>query len=116
MMAKGDKAQKMEAFVMKHNIDTPFMQQLESKNEGISFKRIDADLTDTFKSKTSKKAAKELEEKEKEISEKLKKALKNDKLVVKLEKLKDKKVSSIAYGSFACICCYGGSYGILHQE
>lgn len=89
------KAQKMEAFVMKHNIDTPFMQQLESKNEGISFKRIDADLTDTFKSKTSKKAAKELEEKEKEISEKLKKALKNDKLVVKLEKLKDKKVSSM---------------------
>ena len=89
------KAQKMEAFVMKHKIDTPFMQQLESKNEGISFKRIDADLTDTFKSKTSKKAAKELEEKEKEISEKLKKALKNDKLVVKLEKLKDKKVSSM---------------------
>ncbi len=89
------KAQKMEAFVMKHNIDTPFMQQLESKNEGISFKRIDADLTDTFKSKTSKKAAKELEEREKEISEKLKKALKNDKLVVKLEKLKDKKVSSM---------------------
>lgn len=89
------KAQKMEAFVMKHNIDTPFMQQLESKNEGISFKRIDADLTDTFKSKTSKKAAKELEEKEKEISEKLKKALKNDKLIVKLEKLKDKKMSSM---------------------
>ena len=89
------KAQKMEAFVMKHNIDTPFMQQLESKNEGISFKRIDADLTDTFKSKTSKKAAKELVEKEKEISEKLKKALKNDKLVVKLEKLKDKKMSSM---------------------
>ena len=93
------KAQKMEAFVMKHNIDTPFMQQLESKNEGISFKRIDADLTDTFKSKTSKKAAKELEEKEKEISEKLKKALKNDKLVVKLEKLKDKKVSMGDFGT-----------------
>ena len=89
------KAQKMEAFVMKHNIDTPFMQQLESKNEGISFKRIDADLTDTFKSKTSKKAAAELEEKEKELAEKLKKALKNDKLNVKLEKLKDKKMSSM---------------------
>ena len=89
------KAQKMEAFVMKHNIDTPFMQQLESKNEGISFKRIDADLTDTFKSRTSKKVAAELEEKEKELAEKLKKALKNDKLAVKLEKLKDKKVSSM---------------------
>ena len=89
------KAQKMEAFIMNHNIDVPFMQQLESKNEGISFKRIDADLTDTFKSKTSKKAAAELEEKEKELSEKIKKALKNDRLTVKLEKLKDKKMSSM---------------------
>ena len=89
------KAQKMEAFIMNHNIDVPFMQQLESKNEGIRFARIDADLTDTFKSKTSKKAAKELEEKEKELSEKIKKTLKNDKLNVKLEKLKDKKLSSM---------------------
>ena len=90
------KAQKMEAFIMNHNIDVPFMQQLESKNENkIRFARIDADLTDTFKSKTSKKAAAELEEKEKEISEKVKKALKNDKLTVKLEKLKDKKMSSM---------------------
>ncbi len=89
------KAQKMEAFIMNHSIDVPFMQQLESKNEGINFKRIDADLTDTFKSKTSKKAAEELSEKEKELSEKIKKALKNDKLTVKLEKLKDKKMSSM---------------------
>ncbi len=89
------KAQKMEAFIMNHSIDVPFMQQLESKNEGIRFARIDADLTDTFKSKTSKKAAKELEEKEKEIAERVKKALKNDKLTVKLEKLKDKKLSSM---------------------
>ncbi len=89
------KAQKMEAFIMKHNIDVPFMEQLERKNEGIRFQRIDADLTDTFKSRTSKKAAAELEEKEKELSEKIKKALKNDKLKIKLEKLKDKKVSSM---------------------
>ena len=89
------RAQKMDAFIMNHNIDVPFMEQLERKNEGIRFKRIDADLTDTFMSKTSKKAKAELEEKEKEISEKLKKALKNDKLTVKLEKLKDKKTSSI---------------------
>ena len=89
------KAQKMEAFIMNHNIDVPFMEQLERKNEGIHFARIDADLTDTFKSKTSKKAAAELEEKGKELSEMIKKALKNDKLTVKLEKLKDKKVASM---------------------
>ncbi|MCR5403279.1 MAG: molecular chaperone HtpG [Butyrivibrio sp.] len=89
------KAQKMDAFIMNHNIDVPFMEQLERKNEGIRFQRIDADLTDTFKAKTSKKAAAELEEKEKELSEKIKKALKNDKLTIKLEKLKDKKMSSM---------------------
>ncbi len=89
------KAQKMEAFIMNHNIDTPFMQQLENKNEGIRFQRIDADLTDTFKSRTSKKVAAELEEKEKELGEKIKKALKNDKLNIKLEKLKDKKMASM---------------------
>ncbi len=89
------KAQKMDAFIMNHNIDVPFMEQLERKNEGIRFCRIDADLTDTFKSKTSKKAAAELEEKEKELTEKIRKALKNDKLAIRLEKLKDKKMSSM---------------------
>ncbi|MBE5822668.1 MAG: molecular chaperone HtpG [Butyrivibrio sp.] len=89
------KAQKMEAFIMNHNIDVPFMEQLERKNEGIRFARIDADLTDTFKSRTSKKAAAELEEKGKDLAEMIKKTLKNDKLTVKLEKLKDKKVASM---------------------
>ena len=89
------KAQKMDAFILNHNIDVPFIQQLESKNQDIRFQRIDADLTDTFKSKTSKKAEKEFEEIEKNIGEKMKKALGNDKLVVKVEKLKDKKISSM---------------------
>ena len=89
------KAQKMEAFIMNHNIDVPFLQQLESKNENIRFQRIDADITDTFKSKTSKKAAKEFEEAATKIGDKMKKALNNDKIVVKIEKLKDKKVASM---------------------
>ncbi|MBQ7679797.1 MAG: molecular chaperone HtpG [Butyrivibrio sp.] len=90
------KAQKMEAFVLTHNIDMPFIQQLESKNEGkIRFQRIDADITDTFQKKTSKKAAEELETQQKNLQEKLRKVLKNDKLEVKLTKLKDKKMASI---------------------
>ena len=89
------KSRKMEAFVMKHNIDVPFMQQLESKNEGVKFQRIDADLTDAFQSKTSKKAQEELDAQATELEKKMRKALKNDKLNIKLQKLKDKKVSSI---------------------
>ena len=89
------KAQNMEAFIMDKNIDAPFMQQLEMKNEGVRFQRIDADLTDTFKSKTSKKAEKELEEASEKVGKMLKKALKNDKLTVQIGKLKDKKIASM---------------------
>lgn len=89
------KAAKMDAVFLTHNIDQPFVQQLESKNEGIKFMRIDADLTENFKAKTSKKAEKELEESAEAIGKLMKKALKKDKLTVKLEKLKNKKISSM---------------------
>jgi molecular chaperone HtpG len=89
------KAAKMDAVILNHNIDQPFIQQLEARNEGIKFMRIDADVTDAFKSKTSKKAEKELEEQAENISKIMKKALKNDKITVKVEKLKNKKVSSM---------------------
>ncbi|MBR5116323.1 MAG: molecular chaperone HtpG, partial [Lachnospiraceae bacterium] len=89
------RAQKMQAFILNHNIDMPFVQQLESRNEGIHFARIDAELGEEFKGKTSKKAAEELEEEEKKLEKRLRKALKNDKLTVKLQKLKDKKVSAM---------------------
>ena len=89
------KAAKMDAVILTHNIDQPFVQQLESKNEGIKFMRIDADLTENFKAKTSKKAEKELEENAEAIGKLVKKALKKDKLTVKLEKLKNKKISSM---------------------
>ena len=86
---------KMDAVILTHNIDQPFISQLESKNEGIKFQRIDADLTDTFKAKTSKKAEKEMEEQAEKIGKLMKKALKKDALTVKVEKLKNKKVASM---------------------
>ncbi|MBF1040317.1 MAG: molecular chaperone HtpG, partial [Lachnospiraceae bacterium] len=88
------KEQHMEAYVLKHNIDVPFMQQLESKNEGVKFRRIDADLTAAFTSETSKEKEKEFEESATKIAEMMKKALGKD-ITVKVQKLKDPKVSSI---------------------
>lgn len=85
----------MDAVILTHNIDQPFISQLESKNEGVKFMRIDADLTDTMKAKTSKKAEKEMEEQAEAIAAIMKKALKNDKITVKVEKLKNKKISSV---------------------
>lgn len=89
------KAAKMDAVVLTHNIDQPFVSQLEAKNEGIKFQRIDADLTDTFKAKTSKKAEKEMEEQAESIAKLMKKVLKKDEIKVKIEKLKNKKISSM---------------------
>ncbi len=89
------KSAKMDAVVLTHNIDQPFVSQLEAKNEGIKFQRIDADLTDTFRAKTSKKAEKEMEEQAEEIAKLMKKILKKDAIKVKIEKLKNKKISSM---------------------
>ncbi len=89
------KSAKMDAVILTHNIDQPFISQLEAKNEGIKFQRIDADVTDALKSKTSKKAEKEMEAQAMAIAEIMKKALKNDKITVKVEKLKNKKISSV---------------------
>lgn len=86
---------KMDAVILTHNIDQPFISQLEAKNEGIKFQRIDADITDTLRAKTSKKAEKEMEEQAEDIAKIMKKALKKDALTVKIEKLKNKKISSM---------------------
>ncbi len=89
------KQAKMTAVVLKHNIDQPFISQLERKNENIKFKRIDADVTDTLKSKTSKKAQEELDKQAEELKTVFSKALKNDKLALKVEKLKNKKIPAM---------------------
>ncbi len=89
------RAAKMEAVILNHNIDQPFVSQLESKNEGVKFMRIDADLTDTFKAKTSKKAAEEMEKQTEELSGLFQKVLKKDNVKIKIEKLKNKKISAM---------------------
>ncbi len=86
---------KMDAVILNHNIDQPFVSQLEAKNEGIKFMRIDADLTDSFMSKTSKKAQEEMKAQAEALQKIFKKALKKENITVKVEKLKNKKISSM---------------------
>jgi len=85
----------MDAVVLPDKIDQPFVSQLESKNEGIKFARIDADLTDTFKEENSKEDEEELTKKSEEIAEIFKKAVKNENITVKLEKLKNEEIASM---------------------
>ena len=86
---------KMDAVVLTHQIDLPFINQLESKNEGVKFKRIDEDFGDALKAKTSAKAAEEMKAQEEELGKLFKKITKKENVTVKLEKLKNKEISSM---------------------
>ena len=82
----------IDAVILTHNIDQPFITNMESKNENLKFKRIDADLSDSFKEETSKDELKDMTEK---LSKVFKNALGKDNLDVKVEKLKDENISSM---------------------
>ena len=86
---------KMDAIVVTHQIDVAFLNQLESKNEGVKFKRIDEDFGDALKSKTSAKALEEMKAQEEELGKLFKKITKKENVSVKLEKLKNKDISSM---------------------
>ena len=89
------KSAKMDAVILNHHIDQPFISQLEMKNEGVKFMRIDADLTDSLKAKTSKKTVEELANKTELIGKIMKKAIKKDNIAVKVEKLRNSKIASM---------------------
>ncbi len=89
------KKAKKDAVILTHNIDQPFVSQLEAKNEGIKFMRIDADLTDDFSSKTGKKEQEEMDAALEGITGLYKKALKKETVNLKLSKLKNKKIASV---------------------
>ena len=86
------KEQNMQAVILDHNIDTSFITQLEQRNEKYKFMRIDADVTESLKDETS---AEDLKAETDALTEVFKKALNNDKLTVKVEKLKNENLSSI---------------------
>lgn len=84
----------IDAVLLTHNIDEPFITQLEQKNENVHFLSIDSDLTDTFKETVSDdddafKADSE------NLTDIFKKALGNENLDVRVEKLKDENISSM---------------------
>lgn len=86
------KEQGIDAVVLTHNIDTPFITHQEQKNEGIKFTRIDSDITNTFKEEIPEEELKDTTDK---LSEIFKKALNNDNLTIKVEKLKNPAISSM---------------------
>ena len=89
------KKEGLDAVILSHNIDSPFITQMEQKNEHIKFQRIDADLTDHFKEDVSEEEKEAFKEKTDSLVEIFRKALGNDKLEVKVEKMRDENVASM---------------------
>ena len=82
----------LDAFILTHNIDQPFISQLERKNDKIKFQRIDAELGEGVKEEIDEDAMKaDIDT----LTAAFRSALKNDKLDVKVEKLKNEAVSSM---------------------
>ena len=88
------KKEGLDAVILPHSIDSPFIGHLEQKNEGLKFLRIDADLNSTFKEEV-KDDDEEFKKTSETLTETFKKALGNDKLEIKVEKLKDESISSM---------------------
>lgn len=91
------KEAELDAVILPHSIDSPFIGHLEQKNEGVKFLRIDADVTDTFKAEEEQdETVKEQDQKNAEtLSDIFKKALGNDNMEVKVEKLKNEGIASM---------------------
>ena len=85
------KEQGMNAVILNHNIDTSFISQLEMRNENYRFMRIDADLTDSLKDESDE----DLTEVTTTLSEIFMAALNNDKLTIRVEKLKNDELASV---------------------
>ena len=85
----------LDAVYMGHSIDSPFIGQLEQKHEGLKFMRIDADVTDTFKEEVKEEDAETFKADAQKLTDTFKKALANDKLEIKVEKLKDGQLASM---------------------
>ena len=90
------KAQGQDAIILTHNIDSAFITYLEQKHQEVQFLRIDADVHDSLKDKVAEDEKEEFQKTTDSLVEIFRKELGNEKLDVKVEKLKDENVASMA--------------------
>ena len=90
------KAQGQDAIILTHNIDSAFITYLEQKHQEVQFLRIDADVHDSLKDEVAEDEKEAFQKTAEILVEIFRKELGNDKLEVKVEKLKDDKVASMA--------------------
>ena len=90
------KEQGQDAVILTHNIDSAFITYLEQRNEDVRFQRIDAEVHDSLKDEVDEGDKEEFQKLSDELVELFRKELNNEKLEVKVEKLKDDSIASMA--------------------
>ena len=90
------KEQGQDAVILTHNIDSAFITYLEQRNEDVRFQRIDAEVHDSLKDEVDEGDKEEFQKLTDELVELFRKELNNEKLEVKVEKLKDESIASMA--------------------
>lgn len=90
------KEQGQDAVILTHNIDSAFITYLEQRNEDIRFERVDAEVHNSLKDEVDESDKEEFKKLSDELVELFRKELNNEKLEVKVEKLKDDSVASMA--------------------
>ena len=81
------KEHKKEAVYLTERIDSAFITELEAKNEGLRFQRIDADFQEAMQEKLSEEEQKNLQSLSEKLEKSFQKNLSKDKLKLKLERL-----------------------------
>lgn len=84
------KEEGMNAVILKHNIDAPFISNMEQRNDKIRFQRIDAEVTGA-----EEENGEELKELTETLTEVFRKTMGQDKMDVKVQKLKNENVSAM---------------------
>ena len=89
------KKQGMDAVILSHNIDSPFITQLEQRNDRVRFQRIDADITEHLKEEISEEEKEAFKATRDDLMGLFRKILGNDKLNVNVEKMKDESIAAM---------------------
>ena len=79
----------IKVVLLPHQLDGQYISMCESVNSDVKFKRIDSDITDMLKSEDN------VSKNDASLIEFFKNILNNDKIEVKIESLKDKKIPAI---------------------
>ena len=90
------KEQGQDAVILAHNIDSAFITYLEQKHDNVKFQRIDADVHESLKAEVAEEEKETFQKNADSLTEIFRKVLNNEKLDVKVEKLKDENIASMA--------------------